>query len=165
MIFISKQKNKTKNKLIINVPDNFDYQKFANAMVQAQLKVKELEREKELIKERLLKQKQKRELERQVQQELVNSGQLVMEGSKRRHIPHSVVSEVYRRDGARCVICGSTENLQLDHIIPLSKASIYGLGFLADDGTFHAYGVLHDNMAFYPIPEEADGLILNQDPC
>lgn len=81
----------------------------------------ELEREKELIKERLLKQKQKRELERQVQQELVNSGQLVMEGSKRRHIPHSVVSEVYRRDGARCVICGSTENLQLDHIIPFSK--------------------------------------------
>lgn len=81
----------------------------------------ELEREKELIKERLLKQKQKRELERLVQQELVNSGELVMEGSKRRHIPHSVVSEVYRRDGARCVICGSTENLQLDHIIPFSK--------------------------------------------
>ena len=37
-----------------------------------------------------------------------------------RYIPQSVVGAVFHRDGCRCVICGSTENLQLDHIIPHS---------------------------------------------
>ena len=86
-----------------------------------QRRQEEEEQEKEKIRQKLLKQKKQRELERKVQQEMIENGELAMDGTKRRHIPHSVVSEVYRRDGARCVICGSTENLQLDHIIPFSK--------------------------------------------
>jgi 5-methylcytosine-specific restriction endonuclease McrA len=36
-------------------------------------------------------------------------------------IPSSVQILVWNRDGGRCVQCGSNENLEFDHIIPVSK--------------------------------------------
>jgi 5-methylcytosine-specific restriction endonuclease McrA len=36
-------------------------------------------------------------------------------------IPSSVKREVWRRDGGKCVKCGSREKLEYDHIIPISK--------------------------------------------
>ncbi len=38
-----------------------------------------------------------------------------------RLIPASVKLEVWKRDKGRCVICGSSDNLHFDHIIPYSK--------------------------------------------
>ncbi len=38
-----------------------------------------------------------------------------------RMIPSSVKLVVWKRDKGRCVICGSTDNLHFDHIIPYSK--------------------------------------------
>lgn len=38
-----------------------------------------------------------------------------------RHIPQDVKVQVAARDGARCVRCGSTENIQFDHLIPFSR--------------------------------------------
>lgn len=36
-------------------------------------------------------------------------------------IPESVRNEVWRRDLGKCVMCGSQEKLEFDHIIPISK--------------------------------------------
>jgi hypothetical protein len=38
-----------------------------------------------------------------------------------RVIPSSVKLEVWKRDGGKCVSCGSRENLHFDHIIPYSQ--------------------------------------------
>ena len=38
-----------------------------------------------------------------------------------RVIPPQVKLEVWKRDEGKCVICGSTDNLHFDHIIPFSK--------------------------------------------
>lgn len=39
----------------------------------------------------------------------------------RRIIPSSVKLEVWRRDGARCVLCGAADELHFDHIVPYSR--------------------------------------------
>ena len=39
----------------------------------------------------------------------------------RQRIPDDVKRFVWQRDGGRCVKCGSRENLEFDHIIPISK--------------------------------------------
>jgi hypothetical protein len=38
-----------------------------------------------------------------------------------RLIPTSVKLEVWKRDGGKCVICGSSDNLHFDHVIPWSR--------------------------------------------
>ncbi len=40
---------------------------------------------------------------------------------RRPPIPQTVKETVWRRDGGRCVQCGSNQNIQFDHIIPYSK--------------------------------------------
>jgi hypothetical protein len=40
---------------------------------------------------------------------------------ERIRIPEEVRVEVWRRDQGRCVRCGSRENLEYDHIVPISK--------------------------------------------
>jgi len=39
---------------------------------------------------------------------------------RRRPIPEAVRHEVWRRDQGQCVDCGSRENLEFDHIVPVS---------------------------------------------
>lgn len=46
----------------------------------------------------------------------------VLEKAVRRvKIPDRVRREVYAADGWRCVVCGTSENLEIDHIMPVSK--------------------------------------------
>jgi len=48
-------------------------------------------------------------------------GRAVIEEARRRSIPQRVRTYVWRRDGGRCVQCGSREGLEFDHIVPVSK--------------------------------------------
>jgi len=41
--------------------------------------------------------------------------------AKRKHIPKAVRDAVFKRDNYRCVKCGSTKNLEIDHKVPLAK--------------------------------------------
>lgn len=85
------------------------------------------EREKAEVAAKLKARQRRRQMEEQVRMELIDSGELFGDQPKRPPIPREVVDAVYRRDGARCVYCGSTENLQLDHIIPFSKGGATSL--------------------------------------
>ena len=82
---------------------------------------KALEAEKAEIAAKIKAKHRKQQLEKIVRQELIDSGELFGEQAKRPRIPREVVDAVYSRDGGRCVYCGSTDNLQLDHIIPFSR--------------------------------------------
>jgi len=46
---------------------------------------------------------------------------LPFEQTRREPIPEAVRHEVWRRDCGKCGQCGSAENLQFDHIIPVSR--------------------------------------------
>jgi 5-methylcytosine-specific restriction endonuclease McrA len=41
--------------------------------------------------------------------------------ARRERIPEEVRNFVWRRDGGRCVACDSDEDLQFDHVIPVSR--------------------------------------------
>lgn len=66
-----------------------------------------------------------RQRERQKKRKLDHAKALMMAEergslSRREGIPIDVRRSVWRRDGGRCVECGRTELLELDHIIPLA---------------------------------------------
>ncbi|PKP20371.1 MAG: hypothetical protein CVU05_09310 [Bacteroidetes bacterium HGW-Bacteroidetes-21] len=43
------------------------------------------------------------------------------EMQRNRHIPERILITVFERDKGRCVLCGSTDSIEYDHIIPFSK--------------------------------------------
>lgn len=51
----------------------------------------------------------------------VQDATLPYQQTSRVHLTESVRSEVWRRDMGKCTSCGSRENLEFDHIIPVSK--------------------------------------------
>lgn len=75
------------------------------------------EQEKAKINKRI----EKRKAERIAREALIAEGVVFDNAAKRPTIPRDVVDAVWIRDKGKCVYCGSTENLQLDHIIPFSK--------------------------------------------
>lgn len=80
----------------------------------------ELENKKEIIRKELLEKEKIRQFRREVKKELVESGH-IQQTRKRESIPQDIQDKVWIRDGGKCVVCGSSENLEFDHIIPFSK--------------------------------------------
>ncbi len=70
-----------------------------------------------LIKEQELQKTKRLEKLRR----LVEVSETLEKASSRERIPEEVQMFVWRRDGAKCVKCGSQENLEFDHVIPVSK--------------------------------------------
>ncbi len=44
-----------------------------------------------------------------------------LDATRRRVIPTRVKLEVWQRDGGKCAMCGATDELHFDHILPFSK--------------------------------------------
>ncbi len=58
---------------------------------------------------------------RRVEQAIALTAQAGMDSAPgRMPIPEEVRTEVWRRDGGRCVKCGSQRNLEFDHVIPVA---------------------------------------------
>lgn len=51
----------------------------------------------------------------------ISDGSRTIETEHDRVIPSQIKLEVWKRDKGKCVICGSSENLHFDHIIPYSR--------------------------------------------
>jgi hypothetical protein len=49
---------------------------------------------------------------------------LVLPPRPRRSIPRAIKIAVWQRDGGKCTVCGGTENLHFDHIVPVSKGGM-----------------------------------------
>jgi len=66
-------------------------------------------------------QKRRKQIEKAMLYTESDRAALQTSSSNREPIPDEVKIFVWKRDGGRCVKCGSTKNLEYDHDIPLSK--------------------------------------------
>ena len=77
------------------------------------------------VKQILYKKEMKKKIERETLDELLSEGKIfntyIKKDGNRDTISKDVANSVWNRDGGKCVICGSNENLEFDHIIPVSK--------------------------------------------
>lgn len=108
------------------IPSGLNVAEFAAKLEQERIdtiakeKKEREDEEKSEIASRILARHKRRQLEKQVEMELIEAGE-IFKDAKRPPIPQDVKDVVYNRDNGICVICGARDDLQFDHIIPFSK--------------------------------------------
>lgn len=116
---------KLHDKIKLEHIDKFEVKKeyYRNLEIETKNKLEReaIERQKDSIKQDIIYKQRKRGIEKLAIQELIDEGVIFPEANKRPPIPRDTVDAVWNRDGGKCVYCGSTENIHLDHIIPFSK--------------------------------------------
>lgn len=86
--------------------------------MKAQIREELLEKENQKKEQRRLE-----ELRQQVFNEMLDKGEIEAQTLEMSRVPISqaVKDMVWNRDGGRCVLCGSNQKLEFDHIIPFAK--------------------------------------------
>jgi hypothetical protein len=74
-----------------------------------------------------------------------------------RNIPRAIKIAVWQRDGGKCVVCGGTDKLHFDHIVPISKG---GTSNAADNIQLlcACHNLAKGSRLFWPSPIEAEGI-------
>jgi hypothetical protein len=72
------------------------------------------------VKALVTESERKRQKKLQAAHDLMRTVPLAGDGPRRVGIPEDVRRYVFRRDGGRCVLCGSAELLQFDHVMPVA---------------------------------------------
>jgi hypothetical protein len=119
-IYSQKQITEVKEKYSAEIEEK--RKEFENQILLEKMQAEEeaLEFEKEMIRKEILEEERKKQLRRQVKKELIDSGK-ILQREKRTPIPQDIQDRVWIRDSGKCVMCGSNESLEFDHIIPFSK--------------------------------------------
>lgn len=97
--------------------------------IECEEKVEEEEEIKIKLREEILeKDRDKREKEKikflkdKVKKELIEEGKILNDFELQREpIPQKILDKVWNRDSGKCVLCGSQEKIEFDHIIPFSR--------------------------------------------
>ena len=94
--------------------------KKSNPNVNEKRKKEAIRIEKEKVKQKIYNKSIAQKARELAIQELYEEG-LIENHQKRESIKQEINDIVWNRDGGKCVQCGSSENLEFDHIIPFSK--------------------------------------------
>jgi hypothetical protein len=112
--------NNTESYIQVFYAENITEIKRRRELLIKKVQDKKDRREIKEMKEKILESERKKQLKKIALGELIEEG-LIFNVNGRESIPEEIMNQVWNRDGGACAKCGSKEDLEFDHIIPVSK--------------------------------------------